>query len=212
MALCHALLCSQHPRPLENEWWPLVALATPHTTSQRRLLHSRPPWPATFCWLLQFQCKYQRVYMTLTLISPVSLACRRPWLWCQAIQVMSDSKITFVLVFYWDRLIWFWGNPWQHKRQCCNFSQMGLKHISFPSKSNDSLIKIWSLCSPTPTAATSTIPSRMEITLQQCHCTPGNLIPQSFLLRTELNCCRLALGIEKPGSSTVPGVVNCKIT
>lgn len=143
-------------------------------------------------------------------ISPVSLACRRPRLWCQAIQAMSGSKITFVLLFYWDILIWFWGNPWEHRRQCCNFPQMGLKRISFPSKSNDPLIKKWSLCSPTPTAAPSTISSRMKITVQQCHCTPGNLIPQSFLSRTELNCCRLALGIEKPESSTVPEVVNCK--
>lgn len=49
------------------------------------------------------------------------------------------------------------------------------------------LIKKWSLCSPTPTAVTSTIPSRMEITPKQCHCTPGNLIPHSSLEnRTEL--------------------------
>lgn len=187
-------------------WW-----LWPHLTSHHKGGCCAPgPGAARLCWLLQLQCKSQRVYIPPTLISPLPLACRRARLWCQAIQVMSGSKITFVLLFYWDILIWFWGNPWEHRRQCCNFPQMGLKHISFPSKSNDSLIKKWSLCSPTPTAVTSTLPSRMEITPKQCHCTPGNLIPQSFLSRAELNCCRLASGIEKPGSSTVPGVVNCK--
>lgn len=210
MAVCHALLCSQHPRPLENEQWPLVAVATPHIASQRRPLRSRP---MTSHILLLTAVPMEIPEGTYTSHSYLtSVICLQEPTALMPSNTRSNVWLqnTFVLLFYGDILIWFWENPWEHRRQCCNFPQMGLKHISFPSKSSDSLIEKWSLCSPTPTAVTSTIPSRMEITPKHCHCMPGNLIPPSFLSRTELNCCHLALGIEKPGSSAVPGVVNCK--